>query len=95
LHDREADHRGRHDQRRRVPVQVDPRGPSPVPADIARLFKPCFRPAKSDAASVLGLGLYIVSEIAKAHGGTADATAQEGELTFTLRIPRLPAADRS
>lgn len=70
-------------------------GPALSPADIARLFKPYFRPAKSHAASGLGLGLYIVSEIAKAHGGTADATAQEGELTFTLRIPRLPAADRS
>ena len=70
-------------------------GPALSPADIARLFKPYFRPAKSDAASGLGLGRYIVSEIAKAHGGTADATAQEGELTFTLRIPRLPAADRS
>jgi hypothetical protein len=29
-----------------------------------------------------------VSEIAKAHHDTASASAQGGELTFTVRIPR-------
>ena len=57
-------------------------------ADVAALFKPYFRPATNSKSSGLGLGLYIVSEIAKAHGGTATASAARGELTFTVRIPR-------
>lgn len=63
----------------------------PLPAaDVAALFKPYFRPATNSKNSGLGLGLYIVSEIAKAHQGTAIASAERGELTFTVRIPRLP-----
>ena len=58
------------------------------PADVAGLFKPYFRPATNSKSSGLGLGLYIVSEIAKAHRGTATASAERGELTFMVRIPR-------
>ena len=57
-------------------------------ADVAALFKPYFRPATNSKSSGLGLGLYIVSEIAKAHRGTATASAERGKLTFTVRIPR-------
>jgi len=35
----------------------------------------------------LGLGLYIASEIAKAHGGDLSATSTPQETRFTLRIP--------
>lgn len=56
-------------------------------ADVAGLFKPYFRPATNTKSPGLGLGLYIVSEIAKAHRGTATASAERGELTFTVRIP--------
>lgn len=63
-------------------------GPPMSPADVERLFKPYFRPASNEASTGLGLGLYIVSEIAKAHHGTASASAQGGEMTFTVRIPR-------
>jgi signal transduction histidine kinase len=60
------------------------------PAEVAHLFGPYFRPATNSTKSGLGLGLglYIVSEIAKAHHGTATASAQGDELTFTVRIPR-------
>ena len=57
-------------------------------AEVAALFKPYFRPATNSKSSGLGLGLYIVSEIAKAHRGTATASAERCELTFTVRIPR-------
>ena len=63
-------------------------GPPLPAADVAGLFKPYFRPATNSKSSGLGLGLYIVSEIAKAHRGTATASAERGELTFTVRIPR-------
>ncbi|NUO73062.1 MAG: GAF domain-containing protein [Frateuria sp.] len=57
------------------------------PAEVSALFKPYFRPATNSKTPGLGLGLYIVSEIAKAHRGTATASAESGELTFTVRIP--------
>lgn len=57
-------------------------------AEVAALFKPYFRPSTNRKSSGLGLGLYIVSEIAKAHRGTATASVEGGELTFTVRIPR-------
>lgn len=63
-------------------------GPPLSAADLAGLFKPYFRPATNSKSAGLGLGLYIVSEIAKAHRGTATASAEGGELTFTVRIPR-------
>lgn len=36
----------------------------------------------------LGLGLYIVREIANAHGGSVDAESGSGETAFRLRLPR-------
>ncbi|MBK0393527.1 GAF domain-containing sensor histidine kinase [Ramlibacter algicola] len=65
--------------------------PRMSPADVGRLFQPYFRPADRDASGGLGLGLYIVSEIARAHRGTAAAAAEEGAVSFTVRIPRSPA----
>jgi signal transduction histidine kinase len=35
----------------------------------------------------LGLGLYIVSEIARAHGGTIDLDSSASETRFTFRMP--------
>lgn len=36
----------------------------------------------------LGLGLFIVREIARAHGGDVDVRSREGETTFAVRLPR-------
>ena len=36
----------------------------------------------------LGLGLYIVRDIAKGHGGTAEARSDDRETVFTVRFPR-------
>jgi signal transduction histidine kinase len=35
----------------------------------------------------LGLGLFIVSEIAKAHGGTLAVASADAETRFTLKVP--------
>ena len=35
----------------------------------------------------LGLGLYIASEIARAHGGRIDVTSSPDETRFTFRMP--------
>jgi len=43
----------------------------------------CDRPSRQG----LGLGLYIASEIARAHGGVITATSDESETAFTFRMP--------
>jgi signal transduction histidine kinase len=64
----------------------------PIPADaIARLFKPFARAAGAPSTRGLGLGLYIASEIACAHGGRLDVTSSPAETRFTLRIPAAAA----
>jgi len=56
---------------------------------IPRLFRPYWRAAQDPASPGLGLGLYIVHEVVKAHGGGIDvqSTAETGT-TFTVTIPR-------
>lgn len=58
-----------------------------IPADILeRLFQPFFR--GSSRSGGLGLGLYIASEIARAHGGTLQVSSDDNVTKFTLRVPR-------
>ncbi len=57
------------------------------PPALERLFQPFFRGAVRDNREGLGLGLYICSEIAKAHGGTIHVTSESGTTCFTLRMP--------
>jgi sigma-B regulation protein RsbU (phosphoserine phosphatase) len=61
----------------------------PIPPDVLpRLFAPMVRGADVTSKGV-GLGLYIVREIVRAHGGRAEAesTAESGT-RFILHIPR-------
>ncbi len=46
------------------------------------------RAAPGSAGAHLGLGLYISSEIVRAHGGTLGARSSGGLTTFTMRLPR-------
>jgi hypothetical protein len=74
-----------------VEVSVSNHGP-PIPEQTRpRLFQPYFRGGSSDPRDGLGLGLYIVSEIARAHGGSVDVVSADDCTTFTLRMPRVPA----
>jgi signal transduction histidine kinase len=52
-----------------------------------RLFQPFYRVSGQDSRRGLGLGLYIASEIARAHGGTIDVTSSPQETRFTFRMP--------
>lgn len=56
-------------------------------AAMGRLFQPFSRGEVRPGHDGLGLGLFISSEIAKAHGGTLDVVSENYETTFTLKIP--------
>jgi signal transduction histidine kinase len=60
----------------------------PIPTSAQeQLFQPFFRAASQPGEAGLGLGLYIASEIAKAHGGTLDVASSPDETRFTFRMP--------
>lgn len=56
------------------------------------MFNPLKRgPAQEAERNVdggLGLGLFIVREVTRAHGGEVTARSSDGETTFTVRLPR-------
>ncbi|HWO12755.1 MAG TPA: sensor histidine kinase [Polyangiaceae bacterium] len=62
------------------------------PSEIREIFDPLRRGAAARASHQardgLGLGLFIVREIAKAHGGDAEARCRGEQTTFTVRLPR-------
>jgi signal transduction histidine kinase len=63
-------------------------GGQPIPdAAIARLFQPFHRGDGQSSLQGLGLGLYIASEIAEAHGGTIKVSSDVRETRFTFTMP--------
>ncbi|MCO4880263.1 sensor histidine kinase [Paraburkholderia caribensis] len=75
-----------------VHIDVSNRGPAIDSTLLARIFDPLTRGAnphcKHDSADSLGLGLYIASEIVKAHHGVIEARSDETETTFSVTLPR-------
>jgi signal transduction histidine kinase len=63
-------------------------GESIPPEKMDQLFLPFFRGGSTPGKQGLGLGLYIASGIAKAHGGRLSATSDEKETCFTLILPQ-------
>jgi signal transduction histidine kinase len=60
-----------------------------MPADeLTRMFDP-FRAGATRTAG-LGLGLYIVNQIALAHGATCEVDSKDERTTFEIRWPRVP-----
>jgi phosphoserine phosphatase RsbU/P len=57
------------------------------PAAMERLFHPFSRGEIRPSKQGLGLGLYIASEIAKAHGGTIDVQSTPEVTCFAFRMP--------
>jgi len=65
----------------------------PIPLDVIEfLFQPFSRASVQPNQQGLGLGLFIASEIARAHGGTLVAVSTPEETCFTFRIP-LPGVE--
>jgi signal transduction histidine kinase len=75
-----------------VRVEVRNSGPAIERQLLERMFDPLQRgPAREsshEGEGSLGLGLYIASEIAKAHHGAIEARSDEGETAFAVRLPR-------
>jgi signal transduction histidine kinase len=71
----------------RVQVSVHNEGNPIAPAEQQHIFDPFRRGSRK--GNGLGLGLFIASEIARAHGGqiTVTSTATDGT-TFSLELPR-------
>jgi phosphoserine phosphatase RsbU/P len=77
----------------RVVLRVHNQG-EPIAEDLLpRIFEPLRRGKRRANRSdrSIGLGLYIVRELALAHGGTVEVSSTEAEgTTFTLSLPRTP-----
>lgn len=54
---------------------------------LAHLFQPFYRDSEDSNKKGLGLGLFIASEIAKAHSGELKVFSNEQETAFVLQIP--------
>jgi signal transduction histidine kinase len=57
------------------------------PTAVRQLFQPFSRAAMGPHREGLGLGLYIASEIAKAHGGSLSVASDDTQTEFTFRMP--------
>ncbi|MDB4973219.1 MAG: sensor signal transduction histidine kinase [Myxococcaceae bacterium] len=79
-----------------VVVEVQNQGDLIAHDRLPDLFKPLSRGvARTDMQTrSIGLGLYIVESIVRAHGGTIEArsTVEDGTV-FTMRLPRRPHTD--
>ncbi len=68
-------------------LAVSDHGPGIADADRARIFEPFFRKAGS-ASTGAGLGLALVRQIARRHGGDVTVETRDDRATFVLRLPR-------
>lgn len=72
-------------------VVVEDNGIGIPEGDRERLFRRFERGTNTNGISGTGLGLHIVREIARAHGGTVTLESEEGKWTrFTIVLPRVP-----
>lgn len=80
---------------RRVTVRVRDRGPGVPPTERARAFEPFFRSPSARGANKPGhgIGLALVAQIARVHGGHAefvDLAAHERGAEVTISLPAPP-----
>ena len=75
-----------------VRLSVSNRGPAIPPELVDRLFEPFQQGTDSGSNGRgrlgLGLGLFIVREIVRAHGGTIDVRSSDNFTTFAVTLPR-------
>jgi signal transduction histidine kinase len=78
-----------------VVLAVENFGKPIPPGLLTRIFDPLVRADDDDtgadsqmAGANLGLGLYVVREIANAHRGAVDVSSNNSVTRFALRLPR-------
>jgi signal transduction histidine kinase len=69
-----------------VSVSIENAGAAIAPEHLAQIFEPFVQ--GKDRVSGVGLGLYIVRQIARAHGGDVEASSGPEGTRFVLRLPR-------
>lgn len=73
-------------------LRVTNGGPDLSQSVVAQLLKPYWRAASRPGSEGLGLGLYIVDQIARGHGGAIEVGSSAGSTSFTFTMPvGLPA----
>jgi signal transduction histidine kinase len=77
-------------------VRISVENAGEIPTDgIDMLFEPLYQrstPALRTDRTHLGLGLFIVRQIARAPGGEASGTCVEGRVRFAIELPSVPNA---
>jgi signal transduction histidine kinase len=68
-------------------LSISNSGKAISPEAMAKLFQPFYRGEVRKSLQGLGLGLFISSEIAKAHGGSLTVASNARETRFTFRMP--------
>ncbi len=81
----EVDLRGDGDE---VTLEVRNGGPAIAPEVLPHLFEPFRRGGGEGSDGSIGLGLFIVREVVRAHGGAVEVRSDEGGTAFTVRLPR-------
>jgi len=73
-----------------VRIEVRNEGPALDRSTLVEMFQPLKRGANEqrEGDGSLGLGLYIASEIAKAHGGVIEVRSDDTETVFAVTLPR-------
>jgi len=74
-----------------VTIEVKNSGPTIEKEILDQIFDPLKRGRQGNGGNSelgLGLGLYIVREIAQAHGGEVNVRSDHGETVFAVRLPR-------
>jgi signal transduction histidine kinase len=68
-------------------LAVANQGDTIAPEKLGKLFQPYWRDDGGQPQRGLGLGLYIASEIAHAHGGSLQVLSRDGQTVFTYAAP--------
>ncbi|GGY98968.1 ATP-binding protein [Pseudoduganella plicata] len=72
-------------------LTVTNEGETIAPEKLDKLFQPYWRDDAGQPRRGLGLGLYIASEIARAHDGCLEVVSADDRTAFTFSIPGRPA----
>jgi sigma-B regulation protein RsbU (phosphoserine phosphatase) len=69
-------------------ITVANEGPAIAAELLPRLFDPMTRGSPAEGTHSVGLGLFIVREIARAHRGAVTVESAHGTTQFTVTLPR-------